>query len=75
MAHTLTTFFIVHMAFAEAYEPLCEKLGRRPLLVSVPTTYNLITDKELADHGFDIIIHANHLLRAAYKAMKESAPF
>lgn len=61
------------LAFAEAYEPLCEKLGRRPLLISIPTTYNLIKDKELADHGFNIIIHANHLLRAAYKAMKESA--
>ena len=61
------------LAFAEAYELLCEKLGLRPLLVSVPTTYNLITDKELAGHGFNIIIHANHLLRAAYKAMKETA--
>ena len=61
------------LAFAEAYEPLCKKLGRRPLLVSVPTTYNLITDKELADQGFNIIIHANHLLRAACKAMKDAA--
>ena len=61
------------LAFAAAYESLCEKLGRRPLLVSVPTTYNLITDKELTDRGFNIIIHANHLLRAACKAMKESA--
>ena len=61
------------MAFADAYGPLCEKLGRRPLLVCVPTTYNLITDKELADYGFNIIIHANHLLRAAYKSMREAA--
>ena len=61
------------LAFAQAYEPLCLRMGRRPLLVSVPTTYNTITDAELAASGFNIIIHANHLLRAASKAMTEVA--
>ena len=61
------------LAFAEIYEEICRRLGRRPVLVSVPTTYNSITDSELAAHGFNIIIHANHLLRAAYKAMVEAA--
>ena len=61
------------LAFAEIYEGICRRLGRRPILVSVPTTYNSITDAELAAHGFNIIIHANHLLRAAYKAMVEAA--
>ena len=61
------------LAFAEAYEPLCRRLGRRPVLVSVPTTYNTITDAELVTCGFNIIIHANHLLRAAHKAMSEVA--
>ena len=61
------------MAFAAAYEGLCHRLGRRPVLVCVPTTYNSITDAELAAGGFNIIIHANHLLRAAYKAMTEVA--
>ena len=61
------------LAFAEAYEPLCRRLNRRPVLVSVPTTYNTITDAELAASGFNIIIHANHLLRAASKAMNEVA--
>ncbi len=60
-------------AFAEAYALLCERLGRRPLLVSVPTTYNQHTDDELARLGFNIIIHANHLLRASHAAMKETA--
>ena len=59
--------------FADAYQGLCRRLGRRPLLVSVPTTYNTIADVELAAKGFNIIIHANHLLRAAYKAMTEAA--
>jgi phosphoenolpyruvate phosphomutase len=61
------------LAFAKEYENLCKKLKKRPMLVSVPTTYNLITDQELAEHGFNIIIHANHLLRAAHKAMKEAS--
>lgn len=59
--------------FADAYQGLCRRLGVRPVLVSVPTTYNTITDAELAARGFNIIIHANHLLRAAYKAMTEAA--
>ena len=61
------------LVFAEAYSNLCRRLGRRPALVCVPTTYNTITDLELAARGFDIIIHANHLLRAAYKAMCQVA--
>jgi phosphoenolpyruvate phosphomutase len=61
------------LAFAEAYGGLCQRLGRRPVLVSVPTTYNTVTDAELAASGFNIIIHANHLLRAAYKAMTAAA--
>lgn len=61
------------LAFANEYDKLCNKLGKRPPLVSVPTTYNLITDQELAKHGFNIIIHANHLLRSAHKSMKKTA--
>ena len=61
------------LQFAQAYESLCSRLGRRPILVSVPTTYNTITETELVANGFNMIIHANHLLRAAYKAMCEAA--
>ena len=61
------------LAFAESYQTLCQRLGRRPLLVCVPTTYNLITDRELAEQGFNIVIHANHLLRSSYKAMQKAA--
>ena len=59
--------------FARLYNSLCENLGTRPPLVCVPTTYNLITGQELERHGFNIVIHANHLLRASYKAMEEAA--
>lgn len=42
-------------------------------LVCVPTSYNLVTEDELAENGFNIVIYANHLLRASYPAMKEVA--
>ena len=60
-------------AFTDAYPGLCQRVGRRPLLVSVPTTYNTVSDDELIARGFNIIIHANHMLRAAHKAMSEVA--
>ena len=59
--------------FIPKYEKLCERLERRPYLIAVPTTYNSISDKELIKSGVDIIIHANHLLRASYIAMTEAA--
>ena len=60
-------------AFARAYGPLCEELGRRPPLVSVPTTYNQHSEERLVEAGFNTIIHANHLLRTSHRAMKEVA--
>lgn len=42
-------------------------------LVSVPTSYNSVTEAQLAEHGFNIVIYANHLLRAAYPAMEKVA--
>lgn len=60
-------------AFARAFDGLCERLGRRPVLVSVPTTYNHHDEEELVGLGFNVIIYANQLLRAAHRAMKEAA--
>lgn len=42
-------------------------------IVLVPTTYNQFTEKELADWGANVIIYANHMLRASYPAMKKCA--
>ena len=42
-------------------------------LVCVPTSYNACTEDELAAHGFNVVIYANHLLRAAYPAMRSVA--
>ena len=48
------------------------KMSKLPL-VCVPTTYNNVFDKELEKVGFNIVIHANHLLRASLTAMKRVA--
>lgn len=42
-------------------------------LVCVPTSYNSVTEEELAEHGFNVVIYANHLMRAAYPAMRKVA--
>lgn len=42
-------------------------------IVLVPTTYNQFTEKELSEWGANIIIYANHMLRASYPAMKKCA--
>ncbi|QQO09628.1 phosphoenolpyruvate mutase [Breznakiella homolactica] len=42
-------------------------------LVLVPTTYNQFTEEELAGWGANIIIYANHMLRASYPAMRAAA--
>lgn len=42
-------------------------------LVCVPTSYNTVTEDALAEHGFNLVIYANHLLRAAYPAMQHVA--
>ena len=40
-------------------------------IILVPTTYNGITQDELSEAGASIVIHANHLLRASYMAMRD----
>lgn len=42
-------------------------------VVSVPSSYNHFTEEELVEAGFSIVIYANHLLRAAFPAMKKTA--
>lgn len=56
-------------AFMDAYKKLCDKKGFYKPVVCVPTTYNQVTDAELFEKGFSMVIYANHQLRAAYKAM------
>ncbi len=42
-------------------------------VVSVPSSYNQFTEDELKKVGFSMVIYANHLLRAAFPAMKKTA--
>lgn len=56
-------------AFCSEYKHFSRKV---PLFV-VPTTYNTVTEDELVDAGVDVVIYANHLIRAAYPAMVETA--
>jgi phosphoenolpyruvate phosphomutase / 2-hydroxyethylphosphonate cytidylyltransferase len=42
-------------------------------LVSVPSTYSKVYEKDLIRNGFKIVIYANQLLRAAYPAMEFAA--
>ncbi|MDF1795004.1 MAG: isocitrate lyase/phosphoenolpyruvate mutase family protein [Coxiellaceae bacterium] len=60
------------LAFVEIYKELCKKKGVNKPLIAVPTTYNTITDEELFAKGFNIVIYANHQLRAAQQAMQDA---
>ncbi|MFQ5674019.1 MAG: phosphoenolpyruvate mutase [Nitrospinales bacterium] len=61
------------LQFAERFRALLDRLSSDAPLVCVPTTYNSITEDELHRAGFRLVIHANHLLRSAYKSMTDTA--
>ena len=42
-------------------------------MIAIPSTYSKTYEKDLITHDFKIVIYANHLLRASYKAMHETA--
>lgn len=42
-------------------------------LVAIPTTYSSVTEAELGEHGVNMVIYANHLLRASYPMMEKAA--
>ena len=60
---------------AEIFE-FCDKFrefDHKTPIVVVPTSFNSVTEEELAQHGVNIVIYANQLMRAAFPAMKEAA--
>ncbi len=57
------------LKFAKAFR----KFNKKIPLVSVPSTYNHVTEKNLQDNGFNIVIYANQLLRASYYSMSKVA--
>lgn len=60
---------------AEIFEfcRLYNTLDDRKPLVAVPSSYNTVTEEELQEHGVNIVIYANQLLRSAYPAMMKTA--
>ena len=54
----------------------CDKFrakdAKTPIVV-VPTSFNSITESELAEHGVNIVIYANQLTRSAFPAMENTA--
>jgi phosphoenolpyruvate phosphomutase len=56
-------------SFCEQYRRLSSQVP----LVAVPSTYDGATEQMLMDMGVDLVIYANHLLRAAYPAMVRTA--
>ncbi len=54
----------------------CDKFRERnkvtPIVVA-PSSFNVITEEELAQHGVNIVIYANQLTRSAFPAMKQTA--
>ena len=54
----------------------CDKLREKdkttPIVV-VPSSFNTITEDELAAHGVNIVIYANQLTRSAFPAMQQTA--
>ena len=49
-----------------------EKDKNTPIVV-VPSSFNTITNEELAAHGVNIVIYANQLTRSAFPAMQQTA--
>lgn len=49
-----------------------EKDKKTPIVV-VPSSFNSVTEGELAEHGVNIVIYANQLTRSAFPAMEQTA--
>ena len=69
---------MIHSREKEATEvfEFCKQYSsfkKKPPLIAVPSSYNRVTENELFQHGVNIVIYANHLLRASYPAMISTA--
>ncbi len=54
----------------------CKKFrssDQKTYIFVVPSTYSEVYESELYNHGVDVVIYANHLLRASFPAMKKVA--
>lgn len=49
------------------------KMDKTTPLVVVPTSFNTVKEEEFQSHGVNVVIYANHLMRAGFPAMKKVA--
>jgi phosphoenolpyruvate phosphomutase / 2-hydroxyethylphosphonate cytidylyltransferase len=61
------------VAFMHAYRRLQSSSGITKPLVCIPTAYSHMKGSELHDLGAALVIHGNHMIRAAYRAMQSAA--
>jgi len=52
---------------------LFRKENKDTPIVVVPSSFNVITENELVEHGVNIVIYANQLTRSAFPAMEQTA--
>jgi len=69
---------MIHSRKTEADEilefcSLFKEYDKHTPIIVVPTSYNQITAKELSQAGINVVIYANHMLRAAYPGMMNVA--
>ena len=57
------------LAFCDEFR----RINKTIPIVAVPSSYNTITEEELAAHGVNIVIYANQLTRSAFPAMENTA--
>jgi phosphoenolpyruvate mutase len=69
MIHSRMTTPNETFEFAEIYR---KKFPDVPLVI-VPTTFNSVNEQQLVNVGFNVVIYANHMLRAAVPAMRRAA--
>ena len=69
---------MIHSRKREASEILefCDRFrdnNKKTPIVVVPSSFNEIKEKELVEHGVNVVIYANQLTRSAFPAMQQTA--
>ncbi len=69
---------MIHSRQKEPDEVFCflERFRKKDSItpvVLVPTSYNSVTEEEFKTHGANVVIYANHLIRAAVPAIQKAA--
>jgi 2-methylisocitrate lyase-like PEP mutase family enzyme len=61
------------LEFMSAFRRLSRDLGIEKPLICIPTAYHHLTGAQLHEAGARIVIHGNHLVRAAFRGMQRAA--